>query len=237
MSTLLLIGLNTIATLFGTNNKSTNEETFPEKQIAEEQTFLQSANYYYSKNGKLIKTETTNYENDNFFVITDQDQIIEIKLTNSNKITHGNEIGYLARILSAESLIYEKEDKVFNISMFTRICIAESIKNRKNSNLGFYKNYKTYKSVITYTGYATNAKQYTNTYLWIENKIAKKRFVQEVLPAAIYIYFNNSNHTNGATGFITPAKMSSDMYQKFKKRNLIEIPGIDPYYEFTFWRY
>ncbi|MBN2662054.1 MAG: hypothetical protein JXR68_00270 [Bacteroidales bacterium] len=237
MSTILLIGLNTIITLFGTNYTNTNNETFPEKQIAEEQILLQSANYYYSQNGKLIKTETNNSEADKYFVIIDQDRVIEIKLTNSNKIVHGNEIGYLARILSAETLIYEKNDKVYNISMFTRICIAETIKNRKNSNLGFYKNYKTFKSVITNTGYATNAKQYTKPFTWMENKIAKKRFVQEVLPAAIYIYFYNTNHTNGATGFITPAKMSTDMYQKFKKRTLIEIPGIDPFYEFTFWRY
>jgi len=121
--------------------------------------------------------------------------------------------------------------------MFTRVCIAESIRNRKESDFGFYSRYNNYKNVIYYTGYATYAKEFKYTQNWLHNSVAKKRFIEEVLPVAIFTYFNQTNFTDNATGFITPAKLSIQKYNAFKKRTLIHIDGIDPYNEFTFWKY
>jgi len=237
MNTILLLGLNTIISLFVSNNFTSDGEIFPQMQVADQQAFAKSSDYFYSYTGELIEYSFNNQADDRFFVNTQNNSVIEIQLTNSTKKTHGREIGYLARILSAEALVSVKNGYAQNISMYSRICIAESIKNRKNSDFGFYKNYTSYRSVITYTGYATNAREFIYTRSWLNNQVAKKRFVQEVLPAAIFVYFNDSDYTNGATGFITPAKMSNTMYQNFAKRTLIEIKGIDPYYEFTFWKY
>lgn len=235
MKTILFLGLNAIASLFVTD-KTELELEFPEQQAANEETFVSYSDYVYSSSGRLISAEKNDSYEDNFFIQT-EDEIIEIDLNGSKEATASSEIGYLARILATEALVYTKNGNYYNISMFTRICIAESIKNRKNSDFGFYANYDTYRSVIFYTGYATNGNEFTNTKQWLNHRIAKMRFVEEVLPVAIFTYFYETNYTSGATGFITPAKMSSDMYQRFKKRVLIEIPNIDPYYEFTFWKY
>ncbi|MBN2891826.1 MAG: hypothetical protein JXL97_08165 [Bacteroidales bacterium] len=236
MNTLLLLGINALATFF-LSSTIENENNFPRRQDANEETFLQKSDYVYSETGQLVEHFQNEKNEDRFFVLVDNDEKIEINLTGSKIIDSSSEIGYLARILAAEALIYEKDGFYYNISMFTRICIAESIKNRKNSDFGFYKNYNSYRNIIFYTGYATNAKEFKETHTWLKNTIAKKRFVEEVLPVAIYVYFNDTYLTSGATGFITPAKLTSDMYQRFQKRTIIEIENIDPYYEFTFWKY
>lgn len=236
MKTLLLLSLNTIASLFVVDNADDNNVSFPDKQITEDHTLIKNSDFYYSQTGQFVESKNNSSYSDRFFVYTNTNDTVEIKLTNTNKVSHGYEIGYLARILSAETLVYEKHNKAYNVSMYARVCIAESIKNRTLLDYGYYERYNSYKSVITNTGYATNAKEYRNPYSWLENKIAKKRFVQEVLPVAIYVYYNETNFTNGATGFITPAKMSNEMYQRFQKKQLIEIKGIDPFYEFTFWK-
>lgn len=233
----ILLFFNLITSLLVNNKTEITDNFFPSEQIAEENTFNYTSDYIYSTTGELIEANENNSGQDNFFVLNDTNELVKINLIGSKITSIGSEIGYLARILSSEALIYEKDGTYHDISMFTRVCIAETIRNRKNSDFGFYGNYNTYRNVIFYTGYATYGKEFKDTYKWLENKVAKKRFVQEVLPPAIFIYFNETNFTNNATGFITPAKISSEKYNKFKKRNLIEIENIDPYYEFTFWKY
>ena len=235
MKTLFL--LNIISLLFGNENFESIETTFPSKQTAEAHSLNYHSNYIYSTDGQLIESSENTSKHDKFYVRINNNKSIEINLSNLTEVNESSEIGYLARILSAESLVYTKQGSYFNISMFTRVCIAESIKNRKNSDFGFYAKYNTYKSVIFYTGYATSANEFKNTQSWLNHRIAKTRFIQEVIPVAIYVYYNETDFTNNSTGFITPAKMSSTLYNKFKKRTLVEVEGIDPYYEFVFWKY
>ncbi len=237
MKTFLLLSFNAITTILLSANIDKFDLSYPAKQSANNQTFSQSCDYIYSQRGNLISVSKNNTYQDNFYVQTADDELVRLDLDGSTKVSVSSEIGYLARILSAESLVYTKKGNCYNVSMFTRVCIAESIKNRKNSNFGFFANYKTYRGVILYTGYATYAKEFSRTYQWLQNSVAKMRFVEEVLPVAIFIYFNDTNFTDNATGFITPAKLSSDKYQKFQNRNLITIDNIDAFYEFTFWKY
>jgi hypothetical protein len=233
----ILLFFNLITSLLVNDKTEIAENFFPTEQIAEKDALNYSSDYVYSSNGELIEALENKSGQDKFFVITDDNELVEINLIGSKITSIGSEIGYLARILSSEALIYEKSGSYHNISMYTRVCIAESIRNRKNSDFGFYADYKTYRSVIFYTGYATYGKEFKDTHKWLKNQVAKKRFVQEILPPAIFIYFNETNFTNNATGFITPSKLTLEKYNKFKKRNLIEIANIDPYYEFTFWKY
>ena len=235
MKTFLIFNLLTLFIV--TANADVVENSFPAAQVVDVNSFSNNSNYIYSTDGKLVDVYRNNFGYDKFFVQLNFNKFIEIDLSNSDIVDASSEIGYLARILSAEALVYTKNGSYYNISMFTRVCIAESIKNRKNSDFGFYAKYNTYKSVILYTGYATNANEYRNTKSWLNHNIAKKRFIQEVLPAAIFVYYNNTDFTSSATGFITPSKMSSSLYNKFKKRTLVEVDGIDPYYEFVFWKY
>jgi len=169
-------------------NVDNSELNIPQQQTVNNETFLQTTDYIYSVTGGIVETKENNTYSDNFYVETEKNELIKISINDTKQIETGSEIGYLARILAAEALIYEKSGNYYNISLFTRICIAETIKNRKNSDFGFYKNYKSYRSVIIYTGYATYAKEFQNTQTWLKNVVAKKRFVQEVLPAAIYVY-------------------------------------------------
>ena len=235
MNTLLL--LNIFTSLFVNENSELKENYFPLEQTVEASTLNYYSDYIYSTDGKLVEVKENNSRQDNFYVKTDDNEIVEINLLGSKVTSASSEIGYLARILAAEALIYEKNGFYFNISMLTKVCIAESIRNRKNSNFGFYANYDTYRNVIFYTGYATYAKEFIDTKSWLKNQVAKARFIQEVLPAAIFVYYNDTNFTNNSTGFITPSKLSLEKYNKFKKRTLVEISGIDPYYEFVFWKY
>lgn len=236
MSLLTTIGLGTL-TFLNVNVLNPPKEFFPEKQEIINENQITYSDYYYSEKGELTESEPNNLSQNRFYVKLNNKFSVPIDITGTSKSLMCTEIGYLARILAAESLTYVQNGHAKNISMFTRTCIAESIRNRKESALGFYAKYNKYRDVIYYTGYATNAKEFKYTKNWLKNPIAKKRFVEEVLPVAIFTYFNNTDFTDDATGFITPAKMSVSVYNAFKKRTLIEIIGIDPYNEFTFWKY
>ncbi len=232
MKTLLLF-----ASLLVSDAPEAATAKIPEIQTAENETLKYSSSYIYNTSGELLYSSKNNFNENKFFIKNEKNKLIKIDLKGSNKDDISSELGYLSRMLAAEALIYVKNGKSYNISMFTRICIAETIKNRKNSEFGFYKKYNSYRSVIEYTGYATYAKEYYDTQNWLKNHIAKKRFIQEVIPAAIFVFFNETNFTSGATGFFTPAKITNERYNRFKKRQLIKIENIDPYYEFTFWKY
>jgi hypothetical protein len=236
MSILVSLGISVLS-MFNIEVVEPPKEYFPEKQEITNNYHIQHADYYYSLRGELIETKNNDSDEDHFYVKINKNFSIPIDLSGKNKSLISTDIGYLARILSAETLTYVKKGQAMHIDMFTRVCIAESIKNRKESQMGFYANYNTFKDVILHTGYATYAKEFRYTEKWLNNNVAKKRFVEEVLPVAIFEYFNKTNFTNGATGFITPAKLSRTKYLAFQKRKLIEIKGIDPYYEFTFWKY
>lgn len=236
MSIFTTIGLSAL-TFLNVNVLNPPKEFFPEKQEITSENQITYSDYYYSEIGELTESEANNISEDRFYVKISNKFSVPIDITGTNKSLMSTEIGYLARILAAESLTYVQNGQAKNISMFTRVCIAESIKNRKESALGFYAKYNKYRDVIYYTGYATNAKEFKYTKSWLKNRIAKERFIEEVLPVAIFTYFNDSEFTNEATGFITPSKMSISLYNAFKKRTLIEVIGIDPYNEFTFWKY
>ena len=236
MSILVSLGLSALS-FFNVKVIEPAKEFFPEKQEMTENYHVQHASYYYSTKGELLKSENNNSNEDEFYVKINPKLTIKIDIEGGSSSFMGKEIGYLARILSAESLTYVKNGKAQAISMFARVCIAESIRNRKESQFGFFSKYNTYRDVIIHTGYAVYAKEFKYTKKWIANPIAKKRFVEEVLPIAVFEYFNKTNFTDGATGFITPAKLSKEKYLAFQKRILIQIMGIDPYYEFTFWKY
>ena len=207
-----------------------------EKQVVADENISSYEQYYFSTDGELIKVKPSENEN-KFFVKVDNFTTVEIDINGNSNLQISNEIGYLARILAAESLTFVKNGKVYRISMFTRLCIAESIRNRKESYLGYFSKYNTYKEVILYTGYATNAKEFRYTNQWLKNIIAKRRFIEEVLPVAVYEYFHKTDFTNKAIGFFTPVKISKQKYNAFGKRTLIHIEGIDPLYEFTFWKF
>jgi len=236
MNIITTIGLGAI-TFFNFNTVEAEKDYFPEKQEIFGKSHVSYTDYYYSENGDLLESEANNTGSNRFFVKINNKFPIPIDITGTSKSLISTEIGYLARILAAESLTFVQNGKAKNISMFTRVCIAESIKNRKESEFGFYANYNSYKAVIYHTGYATYAKEFKYTKSWIKNAIAKKRFVEEVLPVAVFIYFHETDFTENATGFITPAKLSVAKYNAFKKRKLICIDGIDAYNEFTFWKY
>ncbi len=207
-----------------------------EQQVVSKENISSYAEYYFSTEGKLVKVKPTENEN-KFFVKVDNFTTVEIDVAGHSNLQISNEIGYLARILAAESLTFVRNGKVYKISMFTRLCIAESIRNRKESDFGYFSKYNTYKDVILYTGYATNAREFRYTKQWLKNIIAKRRFIEEVLPVAIYEYFHKTDFTGDAIGFFTPVKISKEKYNAFGKRTLIHIEGIDPYYEFTFWKF
>ncbi len=236
MSILATIGLSAF-TFLNVNFVEPAKAFFPEKQEIPAQNQQIYSDYYYSELGELIETKPNDEKTNRFYVKINNKFPIPIDITGTSRSLMSTEIGYLARILSAESLTYVSHGKAKEISMFTRVCIAESIKNRKDSDLGFYAKYNKYKDVIYHTGYAIYAKQFKYTSSWLRNPIAKTRFVEEVLPVAIFVYFNNTDFTDDATGFITPAKLTVQTYNAFKKRTLIRIKGIDPYNEFTFWKY
>ncbi len=236
MSLLATISL-TAMNLLGVEVYEPPTAYFPEQQEITSDNIACFSDYIYSQKGELIEVRKNEVRENRFYVKINDILKIAIDISPTKKYSPGAEIGYLARILSAESLTTVIHGKIKHISMFTRVCIAETIRNRKNSQLGFYAKYNTYRDVILYTGYATNGREFKQTKDWLKNAIARERFVEEVLPAAIYVYFNETNFTNKATGFFTPAKMTKEKYNAFKKRTLIEIIGIDPYYEFTFWKY
>ncbi len=231
--------LSAIAVSFGTSisallllSKKKDEE-YPKKQIADKQCLKSFSDYFYSTNGILENCRINNLGKDRFFVKTKPRQI-QI-LFNCSYDSYACEIGVLCKILSAETLISDKG----KISMFTRLCIAESIKNRKKSQFGFYTNYNTFNSVIKHTGYATYSDYFKNFTSKMQNSYTKKRIIEEVIPIAIFTYFNDTSYTNNATGFFTPVKLSSDKLKKFytPEKTIIKIKGIDNEKEFTFWKY
>ncbi len=236
MSLIIAIGLSAAGSLFNLDLGNIESDYYPEKQIVVETNFSVYSDYVYNLEGQLVMSEPNGLHEDRFYVQINTIFKIPIVISGNAKTSADAEIGYLARILAAESLVYVKQGTAHKISMFTRVCIAESIKNRKNSDFGSYAKYDTYRDVILYTGYATSAKEFNNTKSWLSHPIAKQRFIEEVLPVAIFVFFNDTDFTNNSTGFFTPAKLSKDVYNAFKKHKLVEINGIDPYYEFTFWK-
>jgi hypothetical protein len=236
MSILATISL-TAMNLFGVEVYEPPTAYFPEKQEVTSDNIACFSDFIYSQNGELLEVRKNDKKENRFYVKINDLIKISIDISPYAKNSVGAEIGVLARILSAESLTTVIHGRVKHINMFTRVCIAETIRNRKNSQFGFFAKYNTYRDVILYTGYATNSREFKQTKDWLRNAIARERFIEEVLPAAIYVYFNQTEFTNEATGFFTPAKMSKEKYNAFKKRTLIEIVGIDPYYEFTFWKF
>jgi len=237
MSTIISIGIGILSFFTEIEKVEAPKEFYPTQQSVSTNLYQEYSDFYYSTKGELLQIKKNNSDHDNFYIKFNDLVDYKISVDGKSQNIISNEVGYLARILSAESLTYVKKGKVYKVSMLARVCIAESIRNRKESDFGFFAKYNTYKSVISYTGYATYAKQFRDTKSWLKHPIAKKRFIEEVLPAAIFVYFNKTNFTNNATGFITPVKLSSEKYKAFQKRKLIYIDGVDPYYEFTFWKY
>lgn len=218
---------------------STKDNYYPSRQSVSQEYLSTSNDYIYSTDGQLMEIVANDIKNNRFFVKVQNIVLIEIELKEDDRELPGlgAEIGYLARILSSETLTSGKMDNAKRVSMFARVCVAETIKNRKKSELGFFAKYRTYRDVIKYTGYATNLVEYYDTQNWLKSPIAFKRFTEEVLPAAIFVFFNNTNFTNNAIGFYTPAQMREGRILDFAGVKSYEISGIDPYYEFTFWKF
>lgn len=209
---------------------------YPTKQTVVSEYLNSNMDYIYSTYGQLIEIRQNNEGSNQFYVQINEFLLVKIDLNNSNS-TMSSELGYLSRILAAESLTAQFSDYSKNISMYTRVCVAQTIRNRKNSNIGTWSKYKTYRDIILKTGYATSAYEFKETEKWLEKPIALKRFTEEVLPVAIFVFFNKTDFTNNAVGFYTPAKTSDEIAELFTNTKTIEIKGVDPYYEFTFWKF
>lgn len=229
-----------ISVLISNNPKNIkNQNYYPSKQNTTHKILNTANDYIYSTNGEIIEIIPNDTKNNRFFVKVQNIVLIEVELTEDQRELPGlgAEIGYLARILCSETLTSGNTENAKRISMFARVCVAETIKNRKKSDLGYFAKYRTYRDVISFTGYATNMIEYYNTPKWLNSTIALKRFTEEVLPAAIFVFFNNTNFTNNAIGFYTPAQMREGRILDFSGVRSFEISGIDPYFEFTFWKF
>lgn len=195
--------------------------------------------FYYNIYGQIIKITENQNLGSRYFVKFDDFFEIEIKLDEDdvNPYDIGVELGYLARILAAEAMTAHVDNNSKKISTFTQICIAETIKNRVKSQVGFFSYYKTYKDVVLKTGYAINRIEFRETRKWLKNAYSHKRFLEEILPVSIFVFFNNTDFTKGAIGFYTPAKSDPEKIKILQQYKTISIEGIDPTYEFVFWRF
>jgi len=110
MSIITTIGLSAV-TFLNINFIKPAEDFYPSKQEIPQENEIVYSDYYYSQLGELMESEKNHSNRNRFFVKISNNFSVPIDITGTSKSLMSTEIGYLARILSAESLTFIQNGK------------------------------------------------------------------------------------------------------------------------------